>query len=231
MANPDFRRQHERRQALKRARTAARLQPPPDWQYLDKQSGEWVLVGAHDPIAILSPAALKPKVAEFLSGPGGMTFGQQVVSTVVAGCEHDDAARRTNEENFAVKLHRFSNQLAADSEIVADVVVSGGDCSAFARAGKKEWSTSHASAKSFRDVCRFIKAHRIEFFAFENVPDMLTQCRGRCWTWHVNKLREAGMLVADITTVNSQDWGCAEHRVRMIMLAVREDILDVLGRK
>jgi DNA (cytosine-5)-methyltransferase 1 len=168
--------------------------------------------------------SIKPRVASFFSGCGGMDLGLQWAGyDLVYANEIDSSASLTYEENFKHRVQNISITKVDFAEIPAhDILVGGFPCQPFSYAGKRKGLDDDRGMLFFA-LIEDLYINRPKFFIFENVKGLMTQDNGKTLTQVKHAVADAGYKMS-YSLLNAEDFLCPQKRQRLILVGVREDL-------
>jgi len=175
----------------------------------------------------------KYRVIDLFAGIGGIRLGfdqafGEGIETVFAS-EWDGHAQKTYSANF-----RTPASIAGDitsipeADVPAfDVCLAGFPCQAFSLAGQRKGFDDDYKGMSrgtlFFDVVRICSRHRPMVIFCENVKGLTMHDKGRTFDVIKNSLTGMGYTV-HAKVLNSRDFGLAQNRERIYIVAFRDDI-------
>lgn len=194
----------------------------------------------------------KPRVLDLFAGCGGISLGFSAAGFSIAGAvEFDPDAAASHGRNFhggdvahsqarditETSPDQLANELQAGPTAEAfDVLVGGPPCQAFARVGRPKLREVDKHADAFKHDPRaqlYIEyLHYVEAFAplavvVENVPDVLNH-GGQNIAEEIAEVLESKGYICRYTLLNSAFYGVPQMRERMILIAYRQEIADVV---
>jgi DNA (cytosine-5)-methyltransferase 1 len=198
-------------------------------------------------------AGRRPRVLDLFSGCGGLSLGFQAAGYEIVGAvEVDDDAARSHGANFhrGEAAHCRARDIAATSPAALttdlslgpphsaiDVLVGGPPCQAFARVGRSKLREVADHPEAYRhdprsrlyiDYLQFVEACVPLAVIMENVPDMLNHAGHNIAAEVCEVLTERG-YVCGYTLLNAALYGVPQMRERMILIAIREEMVsDIL---
>lgn len=193
-----------------------------------------------------------PRVLDLFAGCGGISLGFSAAGfTISAAVEFDPDAAASHGRNFHNGDAEHSlprditktspERLVADlrlgsAEAAFDVLVGGPPCQAFARVGRPKLREvdSHAEAfkhdpraKLYVDYLRYVEAFAPLAVVVENVPDVLNH-GGQNIAEEIAEVLESKGYICRYTLLNAAFYGVPQMRERMILIAYRREIADVV---
>ncbi len=193
-------------------------------------------------------AEMAPKVLSFFSGGGGLDLGFAACGfnmlfetdidpfsckTLAENCdvavEHGlDGFRNASvlqADAFSLHGDKILKKLALEPSDV-DVLIGGPPCQAFSVFGKRKGTADRRGQLSFEYI-RLLSELKPKVFVFENVYGILTVQNGEVFS---NLLEELAQDFSGTTyslfwqRVNAKDFGVPQHRDRVIVVGVRNDV-------
>ncbi len=186
------------------------------------------------------------KSIDLFAGIGGIRMGfdqafGDAIDTVFAS-EFDEYAVKTYAANYATPAAPCSSvepmcespyvygditQIAAEDVPAFDICLAGFPCQAFSIAGSKKGFDDNFKGRSrgtlFFDVLRICEYHKPKVIFCENVKGLVMHDRGRTLQVIKGALEQIGYTVYD-AVLNSKDYGVAQNRERIYIVAFRNDI-------
>lgn len=193
-----------------------------------------------------------PRVLDLFAGCGGISLGFSAAGFTIAGAvEFDPHAAASHGRNFhggneahsrARDVTKTSpDQLAKDLEVgptadAFDVLVGGPPCQAFARVGRPKLREVDNHAEAFKhdpraqlyiDYLRYVEAFAPLAVVVENVPDVLNH-GGQNIAEEIAEVLESKGYICRYTLLNAAFYGVPQMRERMILIAYRREIANVV---
>lgn len=193
-----------------------------------------------------------PRVLDLFAGCGGISLGFSAAGfSIAAAVEFDPEAAASHGRNFhggdpahsqARDITKTSpDQLAADLQAgptaeAFDVLVGGPPCQAFARVGRPKLREVDNHAEAFKhdpraqlyiDYLRYVEAFAPLAVLVENVPDVLNH-GGQNIAEEIAEVLESKGYICRYTLLNAAFYGVPQMRERMILIAYRREISDVV---
>lgn len=186
------------------------------------------------------------KSIDLFAGIGGIRMGFEAafgdgIETVFAS-EFDEHAVKTYAANFDTPavpsasgapmcdkpyVYGDITQVAADDVPAFDICLAGFPCQAFSIAGSKKGFDDNFKGRSrgtlFFDVLRICERHKPRVIFCENVKGLVMHDRGRTFKVIKGALEQIGYTVYD-AVLNSKDYGVAQNRERIYIVAFRNDV-------
>lgn len=194
----------------------------------------------------------KPRVLDLFAGCGGISLGFSAAGFSIAGAvEFDPEAAASHGRNFhggdathsqARDITNTSpDQLVKDLQAgttaeAFDVLVGGPPCQAFARVGRPKLREVDKHAEAFKhdprarlyiDYLNYVEAFAPLAVLVENVPDVLNH-GGQNIAEEIAEVLESKGYICRYTLLNAAFYGVPQMRERMILIAYRREIADVV---
>jgi len=194
----------------------------------------------------------KPRVLDLFAGCGGISLGFLTAGFSIAGAvEFDPEAAASHGRNFhggeaahsqARDITKTSpDKLAKDLQVgitanAFDVIVGGPPCQAFARVGRPKLREVDKHAEAFKhdpraqlyiDYLRYVDAFAPLAVVVENVPDVLNH-GGQNIAEEIAEVVESKGYICRYTLLNAAFYGVPQMRERMILIAYRREIAEVV---
>jgi DNA (cytosine-5)-methyltransferase 1 len=195
-------------------------------------------------------AGRRPRVLDLFSGCGGLSLGFKAAGFEIAGAvEFDASAARSHGINFhgGDETHCKSRDITeiSPSDLTAalglgevseafDVLVGGPPCQAFARVGRSKLREVAEHPEAFRhdprarlyiEYLNYVETCAPLAVVIENVPDMLNH-GGHNLAEEIVEILAAKGYVARYTLLNAAFYGVPQMRERMILIAIRTEVVD-----
>lgn len=192
----------------------------------------------------------RPRVLDLFSGCGGLSLGFKAAGFEITGAvEYDADAARSHGINFHggderhCKPRDITKTSPADltaalglGEVSAafDVLVGGPPCQAFARVGRSKLREVAEHPEAFRhdprarlyiEYLNYVEACAPLAVVIENVPDMLNH-GGHNLVEEIVEILAGKGYVARYTLLNAAFYGVPQMRERMILIAIRSEVVD-----
>ena len=170
---------------------------------------------------------------ELFAGIGGIrlgfeqAFGKSLRTGFVS--EWDKNARKTYAANFKTPtlIAGDITQIAETDIPLFDLCLAGFPCQAFSLAGRRKGFSDDYKGMSrgtlFFDVARICAHHKPKVIFCENVKNLVVHDKGRTFKIIKGALEEIGYVV-HAQILNSRDFGVAQNRERIYIVAFRRDI-------
>ena len=161
------------------------------------------------------------RVADLFCGLGSFSksFEELGMESVFA-CDIDASARAHYQRNFKHKAAADIRKIDMDSVPAFDVLTAGFPCQSFSRMGK-QLGAKDPRGNLFFDTLKFIDKHNPKAAVYENVRAILQHKD------FMKKLRESltsrGYTLHE-SVLNAADYGCAQNRNRLFIVAIRNDV-------
>lgn len=177
----------------------------------------------------------KPKCIELFAGAGGLALGlEQAGFDEVGLIEIDKTACETltiNRPNWNVinaDIVEFSKgDLLSEFKLNAgelDLLSGGYPCQAFSYAGKK-LGLNDVRGTMFYYYAEFLRQLQPKMFLAENVKGLTTHDKGRTLKTMIDVFKSLGYEV-EWKVLNAWDYGVAEKRQRIVIIGIRDDLVD-----
>lgn len=180
----------------------------------------------------------KPLVVELFAGAGGLALGLEYAGfdtkAVVENNKWAAATLRANRPSWnviekdirIVAEEGIRQYLTVGDEI--DLLSGGYPCQAFSYAGKK-LGLEDTRGTLFYSYAEILKELKPKMFLAENVRGLASHDGGRTLNTMVSVFEEAGYLV-HYRILNALNFGVAQKRERIVIVGVRQDVRDTIGR-
>jgi len=153
----------------------------------------------------------------------------------VGACDKDRFARKTYEENFEPEGFKLDEDIHKLNRLPNNThfLLAGFPCPTFSLAGKSKLLSlgrDHGLKDEERGqlifrVIKLAKKSKPSVVILENVKHLLTHDGGRTIETILKRFRSAGYrLGADPTVLDAQDFGIPQHRKRVFIVLLREDL-------
>lgn len=170
------------------------------------------------------------KFVDLFSGTGGirLAFEQAILemglrSACVKSAEIDKNACETYQLNF--NENPFCDVSKLNELDSFDVLLAGFPCQAFSSAGK-QLGFEDTRGTLFFEVERLIHKYQPKLCFLENVRGLTSHDQGRTFNIIVNRLEKLGYHV-DYRLLNSSNYGLAQNRVRIYIIASKDKIKHI----
>ena len=172
---------------------------------------------------------------ELFAGAGGLALGLEKAGFSTIGLiEFDKDAADTLKKNrpkWNVINNDIANISCMDLELCfniqkgeLDLLSGGAPCQAFSYAGKR-LGLEDARGTLFYHYAVFLQKLQPKTFLFENVRGLLNHDRGRTYQTILDIFTAEGYAV-QTETLNAWDFGVAQKRERLIMIGIRNDLVN-----
>ena len=169
---------------------------------------------------------------DLFAGIGGFRMAMQNLGgKCVYSSEWDEQAQKTYFANYGEVPFGDITKEVTKSFIPDgfDVLCAGFPCQAFSLAGKRR-GFEETRGTLFFDVAEILKRKQPKAIFLENVKGLKNHDKGRTFEVIKNTLREVGYTIADDpSVVNAMFFGVPQHRERVYIIGVRNDIAIKLG--
>ncbi|MGY2991231.1 DNA cytosine methyltransferase [Mesorhizobium sp. URHB0026] len=194
-----------------------------------------------------------PRVLDLFAGCGGLSLGFKAAGfEIAAAVEFDPDAAASHGANFhpgderhavarditAITPEKFAAALELGPPGSAiDVLVGGPPCQAFARVGRSKLREVRDHPEAFRfdpraqlyiKYLEYVDAFKPLALLMENVPDALNH-GGQNIAEETREVLEENGYVARYTLLNASFYGVPQMRERMILIAWRKELADMVS--
>lgn len=191
--------------------------------------------GTRPEIPFPSPKNPKFTFIDLFAGIGGIRLGFQANGgKCVYSSEFDLPAQKTYEANFGDRPFGDITKQETKDAIPSsfDIICAGFPCQAFSLAGKKMGFEDNYKGMCrgtlFKEVVEICEKHKPKVVFCENVKGLLIHDKGRTLKVIQGAFEEIGYRFF-YTVLNSKDFGVPQHRERLYMVALRNDILKAVS--
>ena len=178
------------------------------------------------------------KAIELFAGAGGLALGVEKAGFNTIGLiEIDKNACNTlklNRPNWNVINENIANISSKNLEDFfsikkgeLDLLSGGAPCQAFSYAGKR-LGLEDTRGTLFYHYALFLKQLQPKMFLFENVKGLLSHDKGKTHETIVNVFKEEGYTIYE-KVLNAWDYGVAQKRERLIIVGIRNDLINKLN--
>lgn len=151
---------------------------------------------------------------------------RELGGTCVLACDIDKACRDVYETNYGIRPYEDVTKLETSLIPDFDVLCAGFPCQAFSHAGR-QGGFSDIRGTLFMDVVRILQAKRPKYFLLENVKNLKNHDAGNTWAVIYRNLVDSGYTTTqDPIVVSPHYYGIPQHRERVYILGVRNDIAE-----
>lgn len=179
-----------------------------------------------------------PTVIELFAGAGGLALGLEKAGFTTLGLiEFDKFAcdtLRSNRPEWNILENDIAEISCLDLEIFfnikrgdLDLLSGGAPCQAFSYAGKK-LGLEDTRGTLFYHYGVFLEKLQPKVFLFENVRGLVSHDSGKTYKIMKNVFKEAGYTVKE-KVLNAWNYGVPQKRERLIVIGVRDDLVDSLS--
>jgi DNA (cytosine-5)-methyltransferase 1 len=175
------------------------------------------------------------QILSFFCGAGGLDLGfAQAGYDVIFAADYDDAAVETHNANSAVPAAEKLDLLKVKAKDIVDRldnlnepirpvgIIGGPPCQGFSRANTQRCHTDPRNTLARRYAQLIIDltdTYSIQFFVFENVPEILAEKNSAILRSLKRKLAEKFKI--SLKVLNAADFGVAQTRERLFMVGLR----------
>ena len=178
------------------------------------------------------------KAIELFAGAGGLALGVEKAGFKTIGLiEIDKNACNTlklNRPNWNVINENIANISSKNLEDFfsikkgeLDLLSGGAPCQAFSYAGKR-LGLEDTRGTLFYHYALFLKQLQPKMFLFENVKGLLSHDKGKTHETIINVFKEEGYTIYE-KVLNAWDYGVAQKRERLIIIGIRNDLINKLN--
>lgn len=175
------------------------------------------------------------KSIELFAGAGGLALGIEKAGFDTIGLiEFDSSASETlkyNRPNWNVIHDDIANISKLDLEEYfsikkgeLDLLSGGAPCQSFSYAGKR-LGLEDTRGTLFYHYAIFLEKLQPKMFLFENVKGLTSHDKGKTYKTILNVFESEGYTVKS-KVLNAWDFGVAQKRERMIMVGIRNDLVN-----
>ena len=168
---------------------------------------------------------------DLFSGGGGLSYGfEQAGIDVVASVDRNEKALETIEANSVSEPIQIDlgpetdghdiNDAASTQLLDVDVVMGGPPCQDFSKANR---NVDEGRENSVIDFARIATDLRPTVILLENVRQIATKNDGAILEAYKSWLETEGYVIGE-RTLDAADYGVPQHRLRMFVLAIREEV-------
>jgi DNA (cytosine-5)-methyltransferase 1 len=166
---------------------------------------------------------------ELFGGIGGFRYGIEQALGETAECvftnEWDERCCQVYNKNFGDKIiPKDIKELDPKDILDFDLLCGGVPCQSWSMAGERKGFEDVRGTMWF-EVFKIVKEKRPSFLFLENVKGLLSHNEGKSFEELCEMICELGYVI-DFTVLNSKNFGVAQNRERVFILAIREDLLD-----
>ena len=169
------------------------------------------------------------KFVDLFAGVGGMRIAAESTGgKCVFTSEIDKFARDTYSKNFSVPDESiFGDITSLEPRDVPDhdLILAGFPCQPFSNAGKRMGFRDATRGTLFFHIAEIISSKKPKAVLLENVRGLLSQDGGRTYRTITDTLSELGYVVHG-KLLNARDFGLPQNRVRLFIVAIRDDLPD-----
>lgn len=178
------------------------------------------------------------KAIELFAGAGGLALGVEKAGFNTIGLiEIDKNACNTlklNRPDWNVINDNIANISSKNLEDFfyikkgdLDLLSGGAPCQAFSYAGKR-LGLEDTRGTLFYHYALFLKQLQPKMFLFENVKGLLSHDKGKTHETILNVFKEEGYTIYE-KVLNAWDYGVAQKRERLIIVGIRNDLINKLN--
>lgn len=176
------------------------------------------------------------KSIELFAGAGGLALGLEL-----AGFHHIGLVEKDKHAVDTLKYNRPKWNVICDdiTEVVKndledlfnikqgelDLLSGGAPCQSFSYAGKK-LGLEDTRGTMFYYYATFLNKLKPKMFIFENVKGLLSHDKGKTFDIISNVFKNEGYSI-NYKVLNAWDYGVAQKRERLIIIGIREDLVEI----
>lgn len=158
---------------------------------------------------------------DLFAGLGGFRIAlESLGGTCVFSSEIHPHACSIYQENFKDNPFCDITQLQEHTIADFDVLCAGFPCQAFSIAGKQK-GFEDTRGTLFFDICRIIKHKQPKIVLLENVKNLINHDSGKTFSTIIDALEKLNYHVS-FKLLNAKDFSIAQHRERIIIVAVNK---------
>ena len=169
------------------------------------------------------------KFIDLFCGIGG--FHQALASLggeCVFASDIDVDCRKTYKANYGIEPIGDITKVEAKDIPAHDVLCGGFPCQAFSKAGKRLGFDDPTKGTLFFDILRIMEYHKPKYALLENVRNLASHDNGNTWKVIHDSLKRIGYNLLPEPVIFSPHYiGVPQHRERVYIMCVREDIGDI----
>ena len=176
------------------------------------------------------------RTLSLFSGAGGLDIGFHEAGFDIVGClEIDTPSCQTLELNRGRYLGEHTKVFNCDITTTdpasldignIDFIIGGPPCQSFSAAGRRAGGVhgiNDTRGSLFWYYCKFLEHFQPKGFLFENVKGILQANKSRDWEIIVKSFESVGYSLY-YRVLDAADYGVPQHRERLIMVGVRNDL-------
>lgn len=173
---------------------------------------------------------------DLFAGIGGFRLAmQQEGGLCTFASEIDSGARETYTKNFgAVPFGDITkDETKAMIPTGFDILCGGFPCQAFSMAGLRDgFEDKLQRGTLYKQIVEIARLHKPKAIFCENVKGLLSSAEGQALQTITREIEEAGYHVVFDTILDSMKYGVPQHRERLYIVAIRNDLYDIArGRR
>jgi DNA (cytosine-5)-methyltransferase 1 len=164
------------------------------------------------------------KFIDLFCGLGSFRLGMEKQGfKCVFSSDINKHAREIYNENFGDIPNDDITKIEAEDIPEFDILCGGFPCQSFSLAGKQK-GFNDTRGTLFFEILRITKYHKPKVLLLENVKNLLNHDRGKTFKIIVSSLESIGYTVS-YKVLNGNDFGVAQNRERLIIVACLDNIL------
>lgn len=161
---------------------------------------------------------------DLFAGIGGFHLACSALGgTCVFTSEWDKFAKQTYIENFGGEVHGDITKINASDIPDHDVICAGIPCQTFSISGKRA-GFADIRGTMFSEVVRIAEEKKPKAIFLENVKGLISHNKGQTLKTILAALDGIGYDVVPPQIINSSDFGVAQKRERVFIVAFRKDL-------
>lgn len=167
----------------------------------------------------------KIRFIDLFAGIGGFRYSfERLGCECVFSSEINEACRKVYQTNYGDIPSGDITKIKAEDIPDFDILCAGFPCQPFSICGRKK-GFEDTRGTLFFDICRIIERKRPKVVFLENVKHLINHDHKKTFKTICKKLEELGYSVS-YKILNSNDFGVAQSRERIIIIATKTGIFD-----
>ena len=175
---------------------------------------------------------MRLRTIDIFSGAGGFSLGLELAGAkIVGGIENSEDSIATFNRNFpkskiiAKDISKVSNKELLKFFKDIDVVIGGPPCQGFSKQNRAHYDIQDPRNKLFKDFLRVIKVLDPSIVILENVPQILTQNKGKTKEAIYSQFEKLGYQV-NSKVLDASDYFVPQKRKRAFFVALKDGVFD-----
>lgn len=161
---------------------------------------------------------------DLFAGIGGFRLGfERAGFKCVYSCEIDEKAATVYEKNFGDNPLGDITKIEGVELPEFEILLAGFSCQPFSIAGERKGFSDKERGTLFFDILRILEYKHPKVVVLENVKNLLTIDNGNTFRTICSSLENLGYLVS-YKILNSKDFGVAQSRERLIIVATSKEL-------